>query len=294
MHDEDRDLMDPDHQMRLPFPEAEDYARQVMRWSRDLATDSLDVRRDVAYGSHRLHRYDVFGPRGARNAPVVVFWHGGGWTNGYRSYVSFMAPHLARLGCVLVAPSYRLAPADKLPAAYEDSLAALRHIIEHAEAYGADARRIHLAGHSAGAHLATLVALRQADRQRAGIPHDAIRACLPISGIMDLHHPQPAAGSLEERIYSMVLRDGREDAVMSPLCWASGNTVPICLSFGEFDSARVRLSNQRLAALLAQQPGMSSEFMEPGLDHFGTHTALQNPDAPWYRRLGQFLRGAQR
>lgn len=294
MKDEDRALMDPDHQMRLPFPEAEDYARQVMRWSRELPTDGLDVWRDVAYGPHRLHRYDVFSPRGARNAPLLVFWHGGGWTNGYRSYVSFMAPHIAKLGCVLVAPSYRLAPTDKLPAAYEDCLAALRHVIEHARAYGADAQCIYLAGHSAGAHLAALVALRRADLQRAGIPDDAIRACLPISGIMDLHHPQPAAESLEERVYSMVLRDPREDAVMSPLCWAAGNTVPMCLSYGELDSARVRLSNQRLAALLAHQPGKRSVFTEPGLNHFATHTALRNPDAPWYSRLAQFLREAQR
>ncbi|MBS0339382.1 MAG: alpha/beta hydrolase fold domain-containing protein [Proteobacteria bacterium] len=289
MSDEDRALMDPDHQMRLPFSEAEDYARQVMRWSRELPTEGLDVQRDVMYGPHRLHRYDVFSPRSARNAPVLVFWHGGGWTNGYRSYVSFMAPHLARLGCVLVAPSYRLAPTDKLPAGYEDSLAALRHVIEHARSYGADPQRILLGGHSAGAHLAALVALRRVDLRRVGIPADAIRACLPISGIMDLHHPQPPAQSLEERVYSMVLGDPRDDALMSPLCWAAGNTIPFCLSYGEFDSARVRISNQRLAVLLAHQLGKSTVFAEPGLGHFATHTALQQPDAPWYLRLARLL-----
>jgi len=293
MNDDDRALMDPDHQMRLPFPEAEDYAREVMRWSRELSEEGLDVRRDVTYGPHRLHRYDVFSPQGARNAPVLIFWHGGGWTNGYRSYVSFIAPHLARMGCVLVAPSYRLAPADKLPAAYEDSLAALCHVIEHAATYGGDARRILLSGHSAGAHLAALVALRRADAQRAGIPDDAVRACLPISGIMDLHHPQPVPESLEERVYSMVLRGSHDDAVMSPLCWAAGNTVPICLSYGEFDSERVRLSNQRLAALLALQPAGSSVVVEAGLGHFATHTALLNADAPWYQRLRQFLQESQ-
>ena len=282
-------LADPDHQMPLPFPQAEAYARQVMALARELPTDGLDVRLGVPYGRHPLHRYDVFGPKNAQDAPVLVFWHGGGWTNGYRGYVSFMAPLVAELGCILIAPSYRLAPRDRLPAAYEDGLAALRHVFDNAPSFGGCAHRLHLAGHSAGGHLAALVALRHADIRQAGIPAGAIRACLPISGIMDLHHPAPEEGSLEQRVYTMVLSEPGDDVVMSPVHWSMGSTVPMHLSYGEQDSERVQRSNQELAHRLSQAGTPCSLSVEAGLDHFSTHTTLRAPQASWYQRLARIL-----
>ena len=291
---DDRAFFDPDAQLPLPLPEAQSYAREVMRRARVLSTTGIDVRQDIAYGPHPLHRYNVFSPQRTSGAPIVIFWHGGGWTNGYRDYVSFMAPHVVGLDCVLVAPSYGLAPENPLPAAYEDSLAMLAHVTRNAAGFGGDAERLFLGGHSAGAHLARLIALRVRDAHQAGIAEGAIRACLPISGIMDLHHPQPAPQTLEERVYTMVLRDSREDVAMSPVGWARGNTVPICMSFGEFDSARVQTSNLHLADPLALEPGPSSLIVEPGLDHFGTHLSLNDAGAGWYRQLQQHLQEGKR
>ena len=280
---------DPDRQMPMPFPAAEEYAQDVMRWARELDTAGMNVQRDVAYGPHRLHRYNVFSPPGAVNAPVLMCWHGGGWTNGYRDYVTFMAPHIVRMGCVLVAPSYRLVAEAPLPAAFDDSVQMLAHVAQHVAQWGGAPNRLLLSGHSAGAHLAALVALRTADRLRAGVPDGAVRACLPISGIMDLHHPAPAPGSLEERVYTMVLDDALQDAVMSPICWTAGNRVPFDLSCGEHDSERVRRSNRRMAVLLKLQPAPASLHIEPGQDHFQTHTSLRDPRHPWYRRLASMI-----
>lgn len=278
-------------QEALPFEAAQIYEETVLAWARDQSLPpGIAVSRDCAYGPDPHQRYDVYRPADAHDAPILIFWHGGGWTHGYKEYVAFMAQAVVGLGMVLVTPDYRLAPAHRLPAAFEDSLAATSHVIAHAADFGGRGDRIYLAGHSAGAQLAALVALRRADAARAGIPPEAIRACLPVSGIMDLHHPEPAASSLEERIYTMVLSDAAEDAVMSPLCWTAGNTIPMVLSHGEFDSARVLHSNRRMAALLARQPAHSALHEEPGLDHFATHTCLRDPGAAWYRRLTDILR----
>ena len=233
---------DPDRQMPMPHPAADAYAQDVMRRARELDTAAIsggmNVQRDVAYGPHRLHRYNVFSPPGARNAPVLVCWHGGGWTNGYRDYVTFMAPHVVGMGCVLVAPSYRLVVEAPLPAAFDDSLQMLAHVVQHIAQWGGAPQRLLLSGHSAGGHLAALVALRVADRLRADVPGAAVRGCLPISGIMDLHHPAPAPGSLEERVYTMVLDDALQDAVMSRICWTAGNRMPFDLSCGEHGMQR--------------------------------------------------------
>ncbi|MFT4265687.1 MAG: alpha/beta fold hydrolase [Xenophilus sp.] len=274
----------------LPFKAAADYAGTVLAWAR-MVPSGLQLARNVAYGPDASHRYDVYGAPGQSGVPVLVFWHGGGWTHGHKEWSAFMAEPVAQLGLRLVTPGYRLAPAHRLPAAFEDSLAALRHIAAHARDFGGDPQRIYLAGHSAGGHLAALAALRTADAQQAGVPVEALRGCLPLSAILDLHHPQPPAGSLEERVYSHVLQRPEDDAPMSPLCWTTGNRLPFCLGYGETDSERVARSNQRTAALLALQPGRVRLDCEAGLDHFGTHTRLRDGSAPWYARLAGMVRG---
>lgn len=280
---------DPDKQALMPFPAADDYARTVMGWAKEPLSSAVHANLNIAYGEHRLHRYNVFSPTGAKNAPVLVSWHGGGWTNGYRDYVTFMAQHVTAMGCVLVAPSYRLVAEARLPAAFEDAVLALSHICGHAGRYGGDGQRIYLTGHSAGAHIAALVALRTRDRARAGVPEPAVRGCLPISGIMDLYHPTPAPGSLEERVYAMVLENPALDAVMSPLCWTKGNRVPFALSFGQHDSERVQNSNRRMNELLKLQPGSVELSVVQGQDHFQTHTTLRDAAHPWYRSLANMI-----
>jgi len=267
----------------LPFAAADDYARTVMGWAREPLPDTVTVEPDVAYGPHRLQRCNVFAPRAAlasaASAPVLVFWHGGGWTNGYRGYTTFMAPHVVALGMVLIAPSYRLAPEHPLPAACDDALSSLAHLGQHLPQWGGAADRVYLSGHSAGGHLAALTALRVAQRSRAGIADNMIKGCLPISGIMDLHTPNPVPGNLEEKVYTTVLR-GRHpllDTVLSPLYWAAGNRPPFCLGHGEKDSPRAIKSNHRLAALLQTQPGKVNPGPAPPLA----------PDAgPWAAAVG--------
>ncbi|RDI05517.1 porin [Comamonas sp. AG1104] len=123
-----------------------------------------------------------------------------------------------------------------------------------------------------------------------GIPAEAVRACLPISGIMDLHPPAPETGCLEQRVYTMVLRGPGDDAAMSPIHWSAGNTVPMHLSYGEHDSERVQRSNQELAQRLSQAGAPCSLSVEAGQNHFSTHTALRAPQASWDQRLEHVLK----
>lgn len=280
-------FVDPDQQPPMPFQAAQDYAVSVMTWAQETLPGDLVETRDLAFGDDRLQRYDVYARRGARHAPVLVFWHGGGWTNGYRDYARFMAPHVTRLGMVLVAPSYRLTPAHRMPAPLDDCLAVLGALSRDIGALGGAGNRLYLSGHSAGGHLAAMTALRQDRWASAGVPSDAIRGCLPISGIMDLYHPAPIPGSLEERVYTTVLANPDQDAVMSPLCWSIGNRVPFLLSHGERDSERVIRSNRRLFALLQLQPGPVRHAVQAGRDHFQTHSDLRQADHPWYGCLRQ-------
>lgn len=276
----------PDGQPPLPFAAAVHYARSAMAWARAPLPANVVAISGQSYGSHPLQGFDVYAPPDARAAPVLVFWHGGGWTNGYRQWVRFMAPVVTRLGLLLVAPSYRLAPAHPLPAAIDDAHTLLQTLCQRLPEWGGAANQLYLSGHSAGGHIATMAAIGCA---RNGLPGGTVRACLPISGIMDLHASHPMPGSLEERVYTDVLCgiDASQDVVLSPLYWTASLRLPVDLTIGEHDSARVRHSNQRMLALLQAQ-GVSTSLQDlPGRDHFDTHLDLRSPDHPWYQRLMQ-------
>jgi acetyl esterase/lipase len=102
---------------------------------------------------------DVYAPPAAKDAPVVVYVHGGEWVKGDKSEVSFKPKFLTERGVVLVSINYRLSGVARHPAQADDVAAAVRWTKKHAADYGGDPARIVLLGHSAGTHLVTLVAL---------------------------------------------------------------------------------------------------------------------------------------
>jgi arylformamidase len=123
-----------------------------------LAADTV-VRADVPYGKDEKQRLDVYRPRGAKDAPVVIFFHRGEWTKGDKSGVSYKPKFLNENGVVLVSANYRLSPAVSHPAHINDVAAAVRWVYDHAAEIGASPQRIVVMGHSAGCHLVTLLTL---------------------------------------------------------------------------------------------------------------------------------------
>jgi arylformamidase len=283
------ETFDLEEQMPLPAMAAVRYASTALSWAQGVP-GHLHRERNVRYGPHRQQTYDVFYPREAEDAPVVIFWHGGGWTNGYKEWGWFMAEHVTDLGAVLVLPDYRLAPEHRMPAAFDDCLLLLRSLAA-SPTFKGDMRHVYVAGHSAGGHLAALTALRFGKCSGRENSDVVMRGCAPISGIMDLSHPEPEPGSLEARVYDMVLAQENDDVIFSPVCWTVGASVPFALIYGEDDSPRVIRSNRRLTTLLASQSVPVSCHIEKGRDHFDTHLMLREPHSRWYRTLEAMMKG---
>ncbi|WP_232688486.1 alpha/beta hydrolase [Halobacterium zhouii] len=107
-----------------------------------------------------------------RPAPVVVFYHGGGWTLGTLDSIGGVCRELATRGdCVVVSVDYRLAPEHPFPAPLDDAYAALEWTIENASAFGGDPDCVAVAGTSAGGNLAASVALRARNFDGPAIAH---------------------------------------------------------------------------------------------------------------------------
>jgi acetyl esterase len=124
--------------------------------------------------------------------PLVVYLHGGGWVVGsLASHDALCRALCARSGAIVLSVDYRLAPEHPFPAGLDDCEAAARWAFAQAPALGADARRVVLAGDSAGGNLAAALTLRLRD---AGGPRPAAQVLLyPVTDHYSGAHPSYAA-----------------------------------------------------------------------------------------------------
>jgi acetyl esterase/lipase len=148
------------------------------------AFGDYELRRDLAYGRHARQRLDVYVPEHVPpgGAPVVVFWHGGGWIDGDRARYRFVGATLADAGYVVVLPDYRLYPEVRFPAFVDDAALALKWVHDNAVRFGGDAGNLFVMGHSAGAHQAALLALDPRYLDAVGGDRRWIRGLIGLSG----------------------------------------------------------------------------------------------------------------
>lgn len=106
----------------------------------------------------------IYRPSADGSLPVLVWFHGGGWTIGSLDTHDNTCRSLTNaVGCVVVSVGYRLAPEHKFPAAVDDAVAATQWVADHAAELGGDPARVAVAGDSAGGNLAAVVSLLARD-----------------------------------------------------------------------------------------------------------------------------------
>lgn len=153
----------------------------------------VTIHKDLAYGEDARHRLDVFVPaQKPAGAPVVVYFHGGGYVAGARSPLPGLIydnvpTFFARDGCIGVNATYRLAPAHKWPAGGADVGAVVAWLRANIAQYGGDPDKIFVMGQSAGAsHVATWTFMEKVH----GDAGPGIAGAILLSGGYGVQHPQ--------------------------------------------------------------------------------------------------------
>ena len=242
---------------------------------------------DQAYGSDYWQKVDLYLPDAPLSSlPVLVYFHGGAWMNGYKEWMGYMAPAVLALPAIFVSASYRLAPSVRMPQIVDDCIAALRWTHGRIAAHGGDPARLCVGGHSAGGHLAALLALRPELAARAGLPADVIKACFPSSAPLDLDFLDQPASPADHRMRD-ALGPGLDE--WSPMRFAAACPIPFHVAWGEHDFPRTRTQNEAFVRLLAARPGARVSWQVVPGDHFTSHESCAEPGGEWSRAAGRIL-----
>ena len=243
---------------------------------------------DIPYGPDHQHRVDVFVPEKItpEPRPLVVFWHGGRWSSGDKADYRFVGAALAGLGYAVVLANYRHYPQVKMPGFMDDAARAVLWAAAQAGEFGADPHRLYLMGHSAGAHLAALVALDSRYFAAAG------QAAPPIAGVIGLSGPYDFLPLLEADVQDMFGPPSNYPD-SQPINFVRSDAPPMLLVHGLKDDT-VRPKNSRnLAAALGARGVPVTLKLYPKVEHADTVAALSLPArgrAPTLTDIAAFVR----
>jgi acetyl esterase/lipase len=152
----------------------------------------LQVSRNIAYGPHSRQKLDVWRlSLTPQDAPVIIYFHGGGWTFGdKREQGRPMLHEFVSRGWIVVTSNYRLAPRDPWPAHIVDAKRVLGWAKKFVANYGGDPDRMVLAGGSSGGHLASLLALADPGDWQSPDQRDvkdwSVRGCVSLYGVLEM------------------------------------------------------------------------------------------------------------
>lgn len=238
-----------------------------------------------AYGEHPCQRVMVF-PASNPNGATLVFMHGGGWTNGFKEQLAFMAPPLNEAGITFVSSGYRLAPAFTFPVGWLDAASAVRWTYENCARFGGDPSRIFVGGHSAGAHYAALLAVREDWIKDFKLPSSPIRGCLPISGIYDF--TEGCGLAMRPRFLGPVEEDN--EIAASPMHNLQTVPPPMLLAHGSEDFPHLMKQASKMEECLRRKGGYVRRLELKGCNHFGGVLSAAQSDTTWLIQALQFMK----
>lgn len=234
-----------------------------LNWSK--ADDRIVAITDLAYGAGARQKLDVYYPRQAQRAPVMLFWYGGSWRQGDKDYYKFVGTSLAQRGFVAILPDYRLAPDHPFPAFVEDAASAVRWAHDHASDYGGDPERIYVSGHSAGGHNALMLALDPQYLHAVGLGPSSIAGVVSLAGPTGLEN-------LRGDGLRGVFPPAVPDRAFSPIALAphtAANAPRILLMTGLDDDVVYASSVAKLADAIRAGGGTVTVKAYPSIGHIG-------------------------
>ncbi len=210
---------------------------------------------DILYGSNPRQKLDFYRPDTPRpDGKAVIFFYGGSWDSGSKSDYLFVAQALAARGIATIVADYRLYPEVRFPAFIDDGALAVRWA---ADKVGTD--KLFLMGHSAGAHIALMLAVNTPYLAAAGVERMKLRGVIGLSGPYDF---LPLTSRKLQEIFG-----GPSRPETQPITFAKAPLPPALFIHGTADTIVKPFNSERLAAAWRAAGAPVELKLYPDVDH---------------------------
>ncbi len=240
--------------------------------------DDMRIQHDINYGPASEQKLDIYLPAEDTEVQreVIVFFYGGRWTSGAKEDYRFVGKTLADRGFIVIIPDYRKYPQVRFPTFIQDGAMVLAWTYDNINNYHGSSSSIHVAGHSAGAHIGALLTsdphyLADLGKVRTRV----IRSFAGLAGPYDFTPDEP----------DLIDMFGPQEnyPFMRATTFIDGKQPPMLLLYGASDTT-VKLSNlQHLQRAIISRGGTVKSVIYPDTDHVGILLGLSwlnSDDAP--------------
>jgi acetyl esterase/lipase len=238
--------------------------------------------RDLRYDEVSGQRLDIVPAPGPGLKPAFVFIHGGYWRMLSKGESVYPAPALNARGITLVAPDYSLAPATSLEEIVRQVRTAIAWLHRHGAEHGIDPERLFVGGHSAGGHLTGAIV---ADGWRAayGLPEDAVKGAMPVSGIFDL---EPITRSFVNEWMGL---DAARAAALSPVHLLPPRPCRMVVAWGGDETRGFHEQSRLWLDAWRGRKYPATELVVPGRHHFDIVLDWCDPESAMTKALAAMV-----
>lgn len=242
--------------------------------------------------SHLSEQYvNIFTPGKSRSPDnVLIFIHGGGWDSGSPSLYNFLGRKMARKGVVTVIISYPLSPNAQYHQMAAASAKAVQWVKENVAQYGGNPDRIFVAGHSAGGHLASLIALDDRYFSSLDIPNPIDGLILIDAAGLDMYSYLKKNSFKEDNTYIKTFTNNLEQwKEASPLYYLDKTMPPMLIYRGGLTYPSIERSTETFVdALLDYNPNPRYRILDE-MDHIGMIAQFLFSSNLLYDEIIQFM-----
>jgi len=224
---------------------------------------------------------DVYIPKGVKDYPVLFLVHGGTWQHGSKDYFKAVGTAFAQRGIGVVCPNYRLSPKVKHPAHIEDVAQAFAWTVDTIAAHGGDPKKIVVAGHSAGGHLASLLAT---DGKYLKAEKKSVADIKGVIGISGVYTIPPV---LFDKIFGS---DAKECKLASPLEHVNKNCPPCVLIYGDKDLPFLDAMAKDMGKALTKAECTAEVCQIKGRNHIEVMYNVSKPADPVFEKMETAIR----
>jgi arylformamidase len=235
---------------------------------------------EVSYGPSADETFEIL-PTSKPDAPVLLFVHGGRWRPQPDNAFIYFADQVVNAGAHFVAARFATLDPPKVSTRMPDMIGQLRRAVawlaQNASSFGGDPARLHLIGHSSGAHLSSV--LLTTDWERHGTPADVLKSGTCVSGMYELRPVMLSARS------SYVKLSPEEENEFSAIRHLDRVRCPLTIAYGDKESPEFQRQGREFAAALKARGLVSQTLVLAGCNHFEGIRTMTDAGSPLARAV---------